>query len=302
MPRVNHRFCVWHLWRNFSKQCGSLEIKALVWEFARSRTGVDFERNMARVKVIYQAAWEYLDKWPKEAWTKAYFSDVPKLDNICNNACKLFNAKIKHERHKPILTLAEEIRWIIMKSMIDNRQKLMVYQGILPPVQQNRLEGLIKLSRNWVPHWSANEKECLYEIQSWPTNMVGDLRNHTCTCRFWQLTGMPCMHAIVAIQDKHDKRPEEYCQEWLRMESYKRIYSFNVNPVKGQYLWEKIPSPAPVLPPIKPKPGRPTTKRRKDKNEGPSGTRSKMKRKYNPIKCIFYGEVGHNKKTCLKKK
>ncbi|RYR56892.1 hypothetical protein Ahy_A05g022628 [Arachis hypogaea] len=136
-----------------------------------------------------------------------------------------------------------------MKSMIDNRQKLMVYQGILPPVQQSRLEGLIKLSRNWVPHWFGDEKECLYEIQGWPTNMVGDLRNHTCTCRFWLLTGgMPCMHAIVAIQDKHDKRPEEYCQEWLRMKSYKRTYAFNVNPVKEQYFWEKIPSPTPVLP------------------------------------------------------
>ncbi|RYR47494.1 hypothetical protein Ahy_A07g033421 [Arachis hypogaea] len=86
------------------------------------------------------------------------------------------------------------------------------------------------------------------------------------------------------------------------MESYKRTYAFNVNPVKGQDLWEKTPSPAPVPPSIKPKPGRPTTKRRKDKNEGPSGTRSKMKRKYNPIRCMFCGEGGHNRRNCPKKK
>ncbi|RYR08300.1 hypothetical protein Ahy_B05g075909 [Arachis hypogaea] len=78
---------------------------------------------------------------------------------------------------------------------------------------------------------------------------------------------MPCMHAILAIQDKNGKRTEEYCHEWLTMEAYKRTYCFNVNPMKGQDLWEKTSSPAPVPPPIKPKPDRPTKKRRKDKGE-----------------------------------
>ncbi|XP_016195104.1 uncharacterized protein LOC107636082 [Arachis ipaensis] len=130
----------------------------------------------------------YLDKWPKEAWTKAHFSEVSKVDNICNNACESFNAKIKHERSKPILTLAEEVRRIIMKSMVDNRKKLQNYQGILPPVQQRRLEAMTVLSHHWAPQWSGDEKEELYEVHGWPTNMVVDLGKHTCTCRFWQLT------------------------------------------------------------------------------------------------------------------
>ncbi|RYR39826.1 hypothetical protein Ahy_A09g045461 [Arachis hypogaea] len=86
------------------------------------------------------------------------------------------------------------------------------------------------------------------------------------------------------------------------MEAYRRTYQFNVNPVKGQDLWEKTGSPAPVPPPIKPKPGISTTNRRKDKDEGPSGMKTKMKRKYTPIRCMYCGEVGHNKRTCSKKK
>ncbi|RYR53719.1 hypothetical protein Ahy_A06g028940 [Arachis hypogaea] len=103
--------------------------------------------------------------------------------------------------------------------------------------------------------------------------------------------GMPCMHAISAIQEKNDKRPEEYCHEWLTMEAYRRTYQFNMNPVKGQELWEKTGSPASVPPPIKPKPGRPITKRRKDKAEGPIGTKTKMKRKYTPIRCMYCREL-----------
>ncbi|XP_057732293.1 uncharacterized protein LOC130947608 [Arachis stenosperma] len=86
------------------------------------------------------------------------------------------------------------------------------------------------------------------------------------------------------------------------MEAYRSTYQFNVNPVKGQDLWEKTGSPAPVPPPIKPKPGIPTTNKKKDKDEGPSGMKTKMKRKYAPIRCMYCGEVGHNKRTCSKKK
>ncbi|XP_072052700.1 uncharacterized protein [Arachis hypogaea] len=302
MPMAQHRFCVWHMWWNFSKQWGSTELKDLVWECARSRTRNEFERNMKRVKVINEQAWQYLEKWSKEAWSKAYFSEDPKNDNICNNACESFNAKIKHERTKPILTLAEEVRRIIMKSMVDNKLKLSTYQGILPPVQQSRLEAMTKLSSRWSPQWCGDDKEELFEVHGWPTNMVVDLGKHTCTCRFWQLTGMACMHAISAIQDKNGKRTEEYCHELLTMEAYKRTYCFNVNPVKGQDLWEKTSSPAPVLLPIKPKPGRPTKKRRKDKGEQPVGSSTNMKWKYNPIRCMYCGEVGHNKRSCAKKK
>ncbi|RYR09671.1 hypothetical protein Ahy_B05g078056 [Arachis hypogaea] len=83
---------------------------------------------------------------------------------------------------------------------------------------------------------------------------------------------------------------------------YRKTYCFNVNPVKGQDLWEKTPHPTPVPPLFKAKPGRPTKKRRRDKEEQPTGSKTKMKRKYNPIICMYYGEIGHNKRSCAKKK
>ncbi|XP_057760006.1 uncharacterized protein LOC130980331 [Arachis stenosperma] len=143
------------------------------------------------------------------------------------------------------------------------------------------------LSSHWAPQWSSDEKEELYEVHGWPTNMVVDLEKHTYSCRFWQLIGMLCMHAISAIQDKNDKRAEDYCHDWLKMEAYRKTYCFNVNPVKGQDLWKNTPHPAPVPPPFKAKPRRPTKKRRRDKEEQPTGSKTKMKRKYNPIRCMY---------------
>ncbi|RYR48266.1 hypothetical protein Ahy_A07g034280 [Arachis hypogaea] len=54
--------------------------------------------------------------------------------------------------------------------------------------------------------------------------------------------------------------------------------------------------------PFKPKPGRPTKKRRREKDEQPTGSKTKMKKKYNPIRCMYCGEIDHNKRGCVKKK
>ena len=76
---------------------------------------------MEGVKRKSEKSWAYLNKWPKEAWTKAYFSKTSKCYNICNNACEVFNAKIIKYKGKPILTLPEEIRCYIMRTWLTTR-------------------------------------------------------------------------------------------------------------------------------------------------------------------------------------
>ena len=82
----------------------------------------------------------YLDKWPHESWTKAYFNENCKVDNITNNNCESFNEKILKFRNKPILSLREDIRTYIMRNMRSAKLKMVVGLGPLVPMQQSRLE------------------------------------------------------------------------------------------------------------------------------------------------------------------
>lgn len=189
MPGVPHRFCVMHLWRNFTKQWKNKELKGLVWECAKSTTENQFNNNLERVKRLNQKAWEYLAKWPKESWSKAFFSESPKVDNICNNNCEVFNAKIVRYRAKPILTMLEEIRCYIMRTMSANKLKLASRTDPLTPFQQSRLEKEKIESNQWTPHWSGDAEGNRFEVQSSRTKVDVNLTMKTCTCRFWQLTG-----------------------------------------------------------------------------------------------------------------
>ncbi|KAH1262161.1 hypothetical protein GmHk_02G004845 [Glycine max] len=134
MPGAPHRFCVLHLWKNFTKQWKSKELKGIVWQCAKSTIVVEFEGHMAHLKTINCQAWEYLNKWPKQAWTKAHFSAIPKVYNICNNTCEVFNSRILQYRCKPIITMLEEIRSYIMRTMAARKVKLSGKPGPLCPV------------------------------------------------------------------------------------------------------------------------------------------------------------------------
>ena len=49
---------------------------------------------MEVVKRKNEKAWVYLDKWPRESWTKAYFNENCKVDSKTNNNFESFNVKI----------------------------------------------------------------------------------------------------------------------------------------------------------------------------------------------------------------
>ncbi|KAL5177536.1 hypothetical protein HKD37_08G023282 [Glycine soja] len=167
MPGAPHRFCVLHLWKNFTKQWKSKELKGIVWQCAKSTTVAEFEGHMAHLKTINCQAWEYLNKWPKQAWTKAHFSTIPKVDNICNNTCEVFNSRILQYRCKPIITMLEEIRSYIMRTMAARKVKLSGKPGPLCPVQYKRLEKEFHFANQWTPIWCGDNMGLRYEVHMW---------------------------------------------------------------------------------------------------------------------------------------
>ncbi|XP_052109654.1 uncharacterized protein LOC110275608 [Arachis duranensis] len=278
----------------------------MLWDCARETTRHGFEQKMLRLKRRNEEAWAYLNKWPKESWTRAFFSHGPKMDNICNNGCEVFNSRIKEFRAKPIITLLEEVRMFATRSIAKNKVKLSHHIGKLPPIQQSRLQKIRKDSQKWTPIWCGDDGYQRFEIHGWPTNMAVDLSKSICTCRFWQITGMPCVHARAAIS-RINKNPEDFCHHWLTMEAYRATYMHSLNPIPGEELWEKSEYNRPQAPKTRRMPGNFKKKRRKDADEEPSSskkskTATKLKRIYKEFTCTYCGVKGHTKRSCAHRK
>ncbi|KAH1228967.1 hypothetical protein GmHk_10G028844 [Glycine max] len=283
MPGAPYRFCVLHLWKNFTKQWKSKELKGIVWQCAKSTTVAEFEGHMAHLKTINCQAWEYLNKWPKQAWTKAHFSTIPKVDNICNNTCEVFNSRILQYRCKPIITMLEEIRSYIMRTMAARKVKLSGKPGPLCPVQYKRLEKEFHFANQWTPIWCGDNMGLRYEVHMWGNKVEVNL-------------GMPCRHAIATITHKGGK-PEDMCHEWLSIEAYNKTYQHFIEPVQGPQYWAQTQYTHPVPPHKKVQRGRPKKNRRRSVDED-NVTGHKLKRKLAEFTCGRCGQTNHNIRSC----
>ncbi|KAI5338352.1 hypothetical protein L3X38_017623 [Prunus dulcis] len=75
----------------------------------------------------------------------------------------------------------------------------------------------------------AGEK--LYQVSHiYGGEFVVDLRAKTCSCRRWNLCGIPCPHAISAIFQRC-KNPITYVDECYKLETYMKAYEPVIHPI-----------------------------------------------------------------------
>ncbi|XP_020963729.1 flocculation protein FLO11-like [Arachis ipaensis] len=150
---------------------------------------------------------------------------------------------------------------------------------------------------SWEAQWCGDDEHNEFELRKWQHRVRVNTRERTCSCRKWQLTGLPCCHGIAAIQRKNEK-PEDYVHHKLTIEAYNRTYQFHINSIPSQEYWEHHEG-LPCLPPPYKRPiGRPSKKRKKDSSEQDSGSQYHAKRRYGQITCQTCKRVGHNSRTC----
>ncbi|GKF19465.1 mutator type transposase [Tanacetum coccineum] len=99
------------------------------------------------------------------------------------------------------------------------------------------------------------------------------MSERVCSCRKWELSGIPCTHAVATIWDQENNRtdtgiPKSYCNPCHWLSTWKKMYRFKINPVNGPHAWEKSDVLTTIIPP-KPHPqiGRPPKKRKKSAAE-----------------------------------
>ncbi|GKC93408.1 multidrug resistance-associated protein 5, partial [Tanacetum coccineum] len=111
------------------------------------------------------------------------------------------------------------------------------------------------------------------KVRSGSEGFIVDEDKRTCSCRMWQLSGLPCVHATKVIF-LINRVPESYVPAWFETNMYFVAFHNYVKPVLGMNFWPDQSMYSIILPP-KPRKmfGRPRKKRIRAICEGGSSTR-----------------------------
>ncbi|GJS75670.1 hypothetical protein Tco_0725551 [Tanacetum coccineum] len=156
MLNAEHRQCARHIYENFRKQYPGLEFRQLLWSASKASYPQLFNKIMDKIKSANPNAHKYLiDKNPK-TWSKAFFEVDKGWKAIDNGFSECFNSVSVNVRHKPLLTMLEAIRVLVLERMNKMREISRKWNpGVCPNIKK-RLEWLKKQQRvpeSDVPAW-----------------------------------------------------------------------------------------------------------------------------------------------------
>ncbi|KAL4562872.1 hypothetical protein LXL04_026903 [Taraxacum kok-saghyz] len=252
-PNAEHRSCLKHIHENMRRFWSDTEYKNLLWDSATTTTTPHFDNAMELFRQFDVEAYEWLKKIPPEQWSLSHFSGRAKTDSLTSNVCEVFNSKILDARDKPVITCLEYIREYPMKRIVVVQKAIDKCKGPLTPTATNLLEPIMKEATQNVCIFNGLDKTQVTTPRK--DQYVVNLKEKTCTCRYWELTGIVCSHAVSAIWDKINrggkKVPE--IEAWVHpvywLETWADMYSFKVDPINGRTMWSKAPCPTTLTAP-----------------------------------------------------
>jgi len=141
----------------------------------------------------------------------------------------------------------------------------------------------------------------VFQVQIKDYQHIVDINARTCDCRRWQLTGVPCCHAISCLRSERIP-PESVFAACYSVHAFRNAYGSNIWPCKDKTEWKNVNGPE-VLPPVyEKKIGRPPKSRREQPQEVQGKNGPTLSRHGVVIHCKHCSDAGHNSSGCKYKK
>ncbi|CAA7403093.1 unnamed protein product [Spirodela intermedia] len=259
-----------------------LRAAAYAYREAEFRSAVENIR-----KISGDAADWVLDSKP-ELWSNAFFKGL-RYDTMSSNAAEAFNTWItKAARKEPtVVQIVDLVRCKLMDTIYTRRESANSWTEILTPSMNQKLQQESVGAAALEVICSAGS---VFEVNNaggggGETHTV-NLVSWECSCRKWQVTGLPCVHALVVIE-RTGGCVYDYCSKFFKTECHRLIYSLSINPIPDVYRNSAALGLVPFSPRSGRLPGRPKVK--------PAELQKINKRL---IRCSRCQEFGHNRVTC----
>ncbi|KAF8394742.1 hypothetical protein HHK36_020959 [Tetracentron sinense] len=287
-----HGYCLYHLTENLKKDLkGPLTqevIRVIVSQFydaAYASTLDEFKKCAKSIKDISPEGYEWILQNEPEHWANAFFKGA-RFNHIACDIAESFYGWISELPGLPVIQMVDTIRRKMMELIYTRQVDSVQWSTILTPSSEEKLQKETLKARSLEVLFSPSS---VFEVRDdLGTINVVNIDHWDCSCRKWQISGLPCLHA-VAVLERVGRNIYDYCSKFFMTDTYRLTYSESINAIPtADRPVHSDSSPVRVHPPCVRRPsGRP--KQRRLRSQGI------VKR---PLHCSRCKGVGHNKSTC----
>ncbi|KAM0914690.1 hypothetical protein ACQ4PT_011340 [Festuca glaucescens] len=295
-PGVEHRECMRHLAANFGKKFKGKVYADNLWPVSLT---CSVKKHNYHMRQLYKndKVKEYLETYHTKLWARSQFSELSKVDYVHNNIAESFNSTIWKLKGLYLADLLDKIR-------IEYVHKFLVRAGIaeakfmghiIIPSVMNELKQKTRGLEMDMTRCSATTTEVSFldkEKREWRYPV--DLEARTCSCRQWQITGLPCIHALFFITTLSGQAGNilQYVHDYYSVARFKGTYAHALPALEGKQQWDIVDPGFKLCPPVlKRAAGRSRKGRIRPCSEG---ARLGPRRR----KCTRCGGSGHFAKYC----
>ncbi|XP_037411444.1 uncharacterized protein LOC119274820 isoform X2 [Triticum dicoccoides] len=284
----HHAFCLHHIMEEFKgelkKGPWSQQIRdVMVEDFTRAAQACsidDFNASIESIRNISTEAADWIIASKPEHWSDAIFRGC-RYDHFSSNIVDAFNNWIPTKKEGSMVLMVDSLRTKIMETIEARREACKSWEGPLTPsIDYKAKDEITKAGKLTV----LCSSETVFEVRGSGIFVV-NLANCECTCRRWQLSGLPCMH-VIAVCNRIGRSFYDYCSKFFTTDSYRQTYSGTIYPIPDMDTLDF--SAAAMVPP--PRPRASDKPRRKRFNPNKPTTLIRL--------CSRCKQVGHNKATC----
>ncbi|XP_060958349.1 uncharacterized protein LOC115712279 [Cannabis sativa] len=289
-PRIYHGICAYHLKQNLRSRFRGVHVQATFEIAARSYSVPEYDSAMAELRNINPEITTYLLEADPKRWARSFFPKR-RYNIMTSNISESINSTIEHARDLPITPLVEALREMV-QDWFSRRKEAATCQFFdmtkwANDVMESKLDQAFRMKVDKIDMFK-------YQVTYGDTTFIVDLTENSCSCKEFQLEGIPCAHAIAAIDANHfDKY--KFCSEWYSKSVLLETYAGSVNPLPNKEDWntpDEIKEDRIKPPEFKVKPGRP--KKRRGEGIGDYAKRGRRR----TMTCGNSGILDHNKKSC----
>ncbi|GJZ59491.1 transposase, MuDR, MULE transposase domain protein [Tanacetum coccineum] len=204
-------------------------MQCLFWKLCKAYSVDEFRMAINELQAKIPDVYQRLIKAGVERWSRAYCIH-DRYNYMTSNSAEYINNLTRDVRKAPITNLMEWYRQLVQKWYCERRER---YKDgpldELSPWATEKMRKRMQKSINWVVVGIETSK--VYEVDDHRRVETVKLCNGTCTCRKWQLSGLPCGHVLAICRVYGLTNCNGLAKRWFMRTALKGTYQELVYPV-----------------------------------------------------------------------